>query len=677
MTVGFICIFAAFKGYTASDFGFINAGGVDTIACAPPNGIFDLSAGQKVEFGGLVFTQEFIDANNCANPCSVPFAGRGALFRSNDDLTTLRVKDMEDMWNGPALSEKRQEMNIFAFGYLNYALWLLPYILGELWGVSPVLFSDVSTAQGICAACFPRKSPSQVRDFLYLYFRDGRWGRPGGRRHMVWARLIATGAYLWAVLMLVLCPPLFVINLIAIEFVINPLSQREASNHVSAWGPWASTGLVLFAAFIARFQHSIVRILGEMIREFGFRVKHTWHRFLRWTAGKSNNAYLKEVNSRGGPHMLSWGDRQGSNAPYPGIVRNTERHVWTEVWETFGHYIHRVSHAWEAIRKEWVEFIAFLKNPESVRERSDEAIVLEKSGTKGRKLQKQPSTAAGGAAYVGYGQPKLTDEEDANAVPLARQPRNMHESNSSGSGGIWTDSQTSAHPIDDDEAHLPPRPPPTTLHQSSFRSQRSESSPNETPAFSTLPSPYGDLAHLIHSPSELPADSLLGYSSNNLSQSLSDAITTRNTRHSAYAQELSPRPPPLSPPIPAPTQHPRRNPDHGWDANPSTSAPSTPAPMTHSTSTLLVDTGPAPAMVSPNGPPPNTPAGFSSDASTAETGHGSRAASGNRSHDVTPRSGEDDTTAGWLHVRRPASMTIRDEIRLRRDEWGVYQVIEE
>ena len=116
---------------------------------------------------------------------------------------------------------------------------------------------------------FNRDSPHEARKAFYRrlsrIFHRPRPGFRPGKWQKGFAKYVAHLAFLWAVLILVLCPPVFVLNIIATEITMHTLPQAESNTHIGQWQPWASTVLVLIAALIARFHEDVKEIVWESV----------------------------------------------------------------------------------------------------------------------------------------------------------------------------------------------------------------------------------------------------------------------------------------------------------------------------------------------------------------------------------------------------------------------------
>ncbi|MCJ1360583.1 MAG: hypothetical protein MMC33_010591 [Icmadophila ericetorum] len=100
------------------------------------------------------------------------------------------------------------------------------------------------------AIIFGPRTPTQVRDLIYLFITGGKF-----LPFKDWlAKWTALGIYLWAVVIFLLSPLLLVAAVIANEFIVNGYPESESHVHIGAWSPYVGTILVLIASFIAQFK---------------------------------------------------------------------------------------------------------------------------------------------------------------------------------------------------------------------------------------------------------------------------------------------------------------------------------------------------------------------------------------------------------------------------------------
>jgi hypothetical protein len=220
---------------------------VENVICAP----------------GTDTTVDYIDTayvyyNNCTNPCAEP--GNKALFRRLRSLMLLdRTQARRSFGNsydyfGSTRTGTEKRQSRFAGGVHIALLFGFPYVL----------------LQGLWAACFGRREPAEVRDLLFLAFTSPKilkHIKPSW--HRFWRGLIKWYAwivYLLAVLIVLVCAPLFIMCIVANEFILWLDPSEEEPYFIGQWMPWAVVGLVLVAALIGSYHHSVVVIIRESWR---------------------------------------------------------------------------------------------------------------------------------------------------------------------------------------------------------------------------------------------------------------------------------------------------------------------------------------------------------------------------------------------------------------------------
>lgn len=331
VTVGFLCVFIALqRGYEYNKgswipVAFITSG---SFSCAPESGVLNVTVGQIREVnipGGTIFnflsiTTEFLEANNCLSPCSNPVGGP-AIFRSVDELQPLTMVELGQILGGVSTTRSQAWLaNVtenFAFGWS----YVIVYVL----------------LQGAWTICFGRNKPSETRAVLYHFFtrfsisrradRDkfGTFQRRG-------AQAIALSAYLWSVFVVVIAIPLLVIDVVLIELYVRQLPQSENANHIGAWAPYASTGLVLFAAALAKSYETIKALLLQS----GGNVRKIWRKIFPSKTKSSKLKHDKYVDAL---------------------------HKAKNVFKITGSFVFRQDVRGGASR-EWTSFAKFCKDPE-------------------------------------------------------------------------------------------------------------------------------------------------------------------------------------------------------------------------------------------------------------------------------------------------------------------------
>lgn len=217
------------------------------LGCTPPHK-FD-------GYGGYTITPQFATDYRCENPCA-NFHGM-SLFRTDSEIQLLDFDQANAAlgWVTPSVAKTQA----FVYGYDTYGLIMLPYIL----------------IQGFWAAFFGRRSPAQVRDNFYIFLKGLRLRKNGlrmtrlpsgrlaeltgtswretGLLQKLFAKYWALLIYAWAILITLICPPLFIINVVANELSLAQLLESEPPTTIGQWSSWASTGLVLFAALVGKY----------------------------------------------------------------------------------------------------------------------------------------------------------------------------------------------------------------------------------------------------------------------------------------------------------------------------------------------------------------------------------------------------------------------------------------
>ncbi|MCJ1313794.1 hypothetical protein MMC25_007474 [Agyrium rufum] len=295
VTVGYICIFVSYIDKRFS-VGPLTYSSQDSITCSPFSGQLDFSAGQHEQWTQFFPSQEFIAGNNCVDPCSFDPI-HGAIFRSTNDLATPSASQIDFIFKilssqhslgqynltagsnlkgtqNPGANIKHPDPDLGKVSKIKFFhrfelvnLFLIPYIV----------------LQGLWAILFGRRRPRQVRDSLFLFITELNVmeNSPARDHKRRTAMIVASLSYAWALGIAVVCPILFVLNLVANELSVNSFPQNESARHIGAWSPYAATGLVLVAALIAKFHKSLEEQLIILINasfDFFRNFSHTLQR---------------------------------------------------------------------------------------------------------------------------------------------------------------------------------------------------------------------------------------------------------------------------------------------------------------------------------------------------------------------------------------------------------------
>ncbi|KAI4149250.1 MAG: hypothetical protein LQ340_004723, partial [Diploschistes diacapsis] len=347
VAVGYLSIFVSFFFPESLPFPaeIPTYSGLDSIQCVPPDNYLNQSAGQMPGWVNFWITTEFINQNNCVEPCSTqtPDYFGGALFRQPSDLVSLTANQLNLFWENTALSGKEQKVFKFDIFYANYILFALPYII----------------AQGTWAVFFGRKSPANARYAFYHFFSNIHFPGYGvSRLQRDVAKAIAILAYLWAVLILVICVPTFVLNLVATETLLFIFPQGEYLTAIGQWQPWAGTVLIFIAAFIAQFEERF-RIFSIKAANNGFwDVGHWWRHSRirkRWRAHGADTVPFGER-----PGM----PRKGSQAPDPGLRDEASSAIMEILLDARDGFFWLLKDAVDTLAHEWYWFCEFWKQPD-------------------------------------------------------------------------------------------------------------------------------------------------------------------------------------------------------------------------------------------------------------------------------------------------------------------------
>lgn len=363
VSIGFLCIFVAnfdnsvpFSIYSLS----VNA----TTTCVPPGGKMNYSAGQNPVWDILRLDSDFLERNNCPDPCSGnqlanPFTYepvQSAIFRSSTEAQALSMQDINYILRRPQKQTRSQEFFLF---YVGYGLWVLPYIL----------------TQGIWAVSFGRRSPREVRDLVYFWLRRRKvpyltsdWAQQRNFRAHPRAVRIQRAAswfqallvYLWAIFVTAICLPLLVIDVIASEIELAHVPQSESADHVGAWAPYAATGLVLFAAAVARYQDGVLRVLKKTEMQALNRLSHLRHP----QKGKGQQKNGTTDSEKGREPSLQDHSGSSSQGLYPKIVKETGWSALHTLGGPSNRFKDRFLESLNVLQLEWSSFRHFCRNPD-------------------------------------------------------------------------------------------------------------------------------------------------------------------------------------------------------------------------------------------------------------------------------------------------------------------------
>ena len=336
----------------------MNFSNLTEIQCTPPNGFLNTSAGQVQGWTAFYLTQEFLEQNNCIEPCSTnvdPYFG-DTLFRTPQDLRSLTMREIDRNIEGVGINTHDVNAIGLTHFYFKFALMALPYVI----------------AQGLWAVLFGRKTPAQARHKFYAIITSIRIRRRAGTAPAAWqvnfAALISLLAYLWALFILIICPPLFIFNLVAGEIFVHPFPQSENEHHIGAWGPWASTALILIAAMIAKYHNIFVDLLIDLINDVFWFIGYSWFKFALWIGSftRSSDPYVTGNQDAKAPirHRRRHSSRKSSIMPVPGVVGEAGSLVKNQLLDIRDAIGWWFRNAWQVVVHEWNVFAKGWTHPD-------------------------------------------------------------------------------------------------------------------------------------------------------------------------------------------------------------------------------------------------------------------------------------------------------------------------
>ncbi|MCJ1445914.1 MAG: hypothetical protein MMC23_006419 [Stictis urceolatum] len=344
VTAGFLCVFIALQNYVWYQnpkwWEMIIPGGPNDIRCSPEGGRLDTTAGQSPIFANFVVDAEFASINRCTNPCD--FASREAIFRTPGDLQLI---DEDRLVRFLGEGSKRQKRNdAFSGIYISVGLLSLPYIL----------------LQGFWAALFGRRTPAQARNVIYALLTRLRLSKrrsqldPAGPFQKGFAKFCAMLSYLWAVFVLVICVPIIIINILAIEIFLHILPEGEQPTHIGAWEPWAGTGIALVAALFARYNEDIKYGFFMTVYKSAWMAAHPSWPFLMLSNRLRGDVAAKSIFTG---NMETMPDRD--------FYRKATKRVVGGTYGKSNNYVtDKILWFFRAIRGEWRQIGEFWRDPE-------------------------------------------------------------------------------------------------------------------------------------------------------------------------------------------------------------------------------------------------------------------------------------------------------------------------
>jgi hypothetical protein len=218
--------------------------------------------------------------HGCLSPCQTK--PDPAIFRTPGDYQLLTVNQLShiELIQNVTTGTERLASKYRSF-VLTWSTFTIPFII----------------VQGFWVAAFGRRSPTQIRDALYILLRDLKIPRdyqPRVRkginpRRKLAAKWLALLMYAWSLFVTIFCIPILTLTILAAEAYIDGIPASEALTHVGSWSPWAGTVLVLLAAMISKFHRRIVESL------FGKHRKSSWRDVVHsiWASANRGFKHIK------------------------------------------------------------------------------------------------------------------------------------------------------------------------------------------------------------------------------------------------------------------------------------------------------------------------------------------------------------------------------------------------
>ena len=696
VAVGFLCCFVAVWDRKIN-IPLFTISAIDEVTCVPPGGKMNYTVGQSPEWKVLIVDAEFVETNNCLNPCNgaqldpynyLPIPGGAPIFRNADDSQVPTMSEINYLADVGISRSQSRNLHFVEF-YVEWGLLVLPYIL----------------VQGIYAACFGRKAPREVRDMLYFYFKDRQipyftstWAKQRSvsayiraKRIQRWlSQYFCLTMYLWAIFVTLLCAPLLVANVLASEIALDHVAQSESAIHVGAWAPWAAAGLVIFAAGVARFQTAVFVNVEEMFKELAERTGYMF-RVLKWRLKASRYDPQTDSEKANRPGLKD--SRNRSEAPFPQIVRKTG---WS-AFETLGGPLNRLRDrtniSFNVVEKEWFCFWQFCKNPDEMGDfnphwRTDNyKIWKDRHPSHKDVLERAGSTTSHNSPLKSKDNTHLTRSYDGGHIASWIAPRQPPPTRDRPNPPSATHPRhqpilplTNLTLSDHHDADITDHTPSSRLKPQSKHLSLEKELPTLPPPTPHARSPAATLKRPATAPDDEEAHHLLSYSTadyelhgahpapTGLKHSLRDSMTSRKRRSEAYSPSAELSPFSVQPPTPHPdSASASASTPHGASTSRSPRTPyDPPAPsplFSEPEMQYLLSGSQAPSHPPSQPPPPPAAAGLAAALSV-------------RTAPPPPPPGR-ASTVSYLQVRRPATRLFGDEIRLRKDEYGTYHLVEE
>lgn len=283
------------------------------------------------DYSWVFVDQPFIQKYNCSDPCNSEHVQHRTQFRGRDSLLLL---NQNQTWG----KTHNQQFETFVGGAFKTSFIALPIVV----------------IQGLLTFLFGEKTQHEVRNTVFRFFAGQRksWRLARPVRLQLWRKYAAQGmallSYTLAVVAFVLCPLLYIFNIVAIELTLTDYHDSEDPWMVGQWSPVVGALLVLVAATLTKYWER-----GTSL------IRH-------WLFGSKAN-YFRRRDHTG---ALT---RPSARAEEPDIARNDQGLPLISAHESGNPGHPTPTHRETFIRRiivEWELFLAFLADPvaESMKE---------------------------------------------------------------------------------------------------------------------------------------------------------------------------------------------------------------------------------------------------------------------------------------------------------------------
>ncbi|KAI9782989.1 MAG: hypothetical protein M1816_001649 [Peltula sp. TS41687] len=270
--------------------------------------------------------QEFLSRYNCTQPCQKPYVGHRTQFRERNSLQLLTMEQAYGKTHD-------EDFDTFVGGI----------------AATTTLSFPIAVFLGLYTLIFPDGRPREVRNTVFRFFAGiSRSSKTNANLKVpVWrkyaAQFVAIISYIFTILTLIFCIPMFILNIIALELALKDYSESERPWYVGQWSPMVGAVLAVLAAIVDKYWTTFVDFLKEKI--------------LRRPPSKRPGKTRKE-NTREADilHRRISSRRQAVNAGLGSSRRDPQLRYEERRFKGLTKLLHDLG-------KEWRHFVAFYRDP--------------------------------------------------------------------------------------------------------------------------------------------------------------------------------------------------------------------------------------------------------------------------------------------------------------------------